>query len=322
MMRAATALCLSVLMLAGCEATTEAPRHHGYVEGEFLMLAPEEAGPLAALHVTQGETIMAGAPLFTMDATLFETARDHARARRAEAQAGLANLLAEQQRPEEIEVRLARKRRAEADRDLAAAELERVRQLFADGFVSQARLDTAQADYDRALAALAEIERDITTARLSARIQLIEQAQAAVEAADAALKEAQERLARRAISAPAAGLIQEVFFRPGEIVPAGRPVVSLLPPERRRIVFFVAEPARARFAPGTRLTVTCTACPPDLTASVDWLSASEEFTPPVLFSPEERASLVFRVEATPDQPLAMAPGQPVTIRMASEDTPS
>ncbi|MFW6027254.1 MAG: HlyD family secretion protein, partial [bacterium] len=115
------------------------------------------------------------------------------------------------------------------------------------------------------------------------------------------------------INAPEGGLIQDVFFYPGELVPAGRPVVSLLPPERRKIVFYVPEPSRARFKPGTRVSVECDSCPDDLSATVDWISAQEEFTPPVIFSPEERAKLVFRLEARPDRPLAIAPGQPVTV---------
>ena len=98
-------------------------------------------------------------------------------------------------------------------------------------------------------------------------------------------------------------------------MPAGQAVLSLLPEGARKIVFFVSEPERAKFAPGTALSVTCDNCPAGLSATVDWISAREEFTPPVIFSPEERAKLVFRMEARPAEPLALAPGQPVSVKI-------
>ncbi|MFP3943761.1 MAG: HlyD family secretion protein [Alphaproteobacteria bacterium] len=306
------ALALAALLLLG--ACEEAPRRYlGYVEGEFLRIGPDEPGRLAELAVRRGETVEAGQRLFALETETYEADREAAASRLQEAEATLANLMAQQRRPEEVEVLLARKERAEADLELAREELGRQRKLFEDGFVSQARLDQAQAEFQRAKASLSEVEKEIKTARLSARLQQIEQARAAVEAARAALAAAKERLARRIVNAPEGGLIQDVFFWPGELVPAGRPVVSLLPPERRKIVFYVPEPSRARFEPGMRVEVECDACREGLTARVDWISAQEEFTPPVIFSPQERAKLVYRLEARPDRPLALAPGQPVTV---------
>ncbi len=280
-----------------------------------MRVGPDEAGRLKELAVHQGETVKAGQRLFALEAETYEDEREAAASRLHEAEATLANLVAQQQRPEEIEVLLARKSRAAANLRLAEAELDRQRQLYEDGFVSKSRLDAAQAEYQRARATLNEVEREIEAGRLSARVHQIEQARAAVEAARAALANAEERLARRTVSAPKGGFVQDVFFWPGELVPAGRPVVSLLPPERRKIVFYVPEPWRAAFKPGARIAVECDACPGGLTAKVDWISAQEEFTPPVIFSPAERAKLVYRMEARPGQPLALAPGQPVTVTL-------
>jgi len=311
--RRAVPVLAALLLLTACG---EAPRSfQGYVEGEFVRIGPDEPGRLIDLDVHRGQTVDEGARLFVLDARTFRADRDAAAAQLKEAEASLANLLAQQQRPEEIDVLLARKDRAEADLRLAAAELERQRKLYKDGFTAKARLDDASAAYERAKAGLAEIRRQIDTGRLTARVHQIEQARAAVNSARAALSAAEERLARRTVNAPEGGVIQDVFFYPGEVVPAGRPVVSLLPPERRKIVFYVDEPARALFKPGSRISVTCDSCPDDLAATVKWLSAKEEYTPPVIFSPEERAKLVFRIEARPDRPLALAPGQPVTVTL-------
>ncbi len=319
MIRRMTFSLVAALALMACQP--DEAGHHGYVEGEFLRIGPDEAGRLTSLTVREGETVEPGAPLFAMDQATFLAERDQAQGRLTEARAALANLLAEQQRPEEIQVLLARKERAQADLTLARTDLERQRRLFKDGFAPQARLDTAQATFERASAALEEIDQEIRAARLTARIQLIEQAQGAVRTAEASVALAQERLARRTVSAPAGAYVQDVFFRPGEVVPAGRAIVSLLPPERRRIIFYVDEPSRARFEPGTKVIVTCDSCPPALEATVDWISAEQEFTPPVIFSPEERARLVYRLEAAPQGALPLAPGQPVSVFHTDDWTP-
>lgn len=313
--RGAAALA-ALLLLAGCGEGP--PQFQGFVEGEFLRIGPDEAGRLEALAVRRGETVEAGQPLFTLETETFEADRAAAESRLSEAEAALADLLAGQQRPEEIEVLMAGRARARADVRLTRAELERQRRLHTEGFASLARLQQAQADFQRAEASLAEVERQIDVARLTARIQRIEQARGAVEAARSALAAAAERLARRTIRAPEGGLIQDVLFYPGELVPATRPVVSLLPPERRKIVFYVPEVWRARIRPGTRIAVTCDNCPEDLAATVNFVSAQEEFTPPVIFSPDERWKLVYRVEARPDSPLALSPGQPVTIVLLAQ----
>jgi HlyD family secretion protein len=314
--RGAAVAFAALLLLGGCGKGP--PQFQGFVEGEFLRIGPDEPGRLAVLSVRRGDIVEAGAPLFRLEAETFEADRAAAESRLREAEAALADLMAEQQRPEEIEVLMAGRARAAADVRLTRAEEERQRRLHAEGFAATARLQQAQADAQRAEASLAEVERQIGAAQLTARIQRIEQARGAVEAARGALEAAAERLARRTVSAPEGGLIQDVLFYPGELVPAAQPVVSLLPPERRKIVFYVSEPWRVRFRPGTVVRVTCDSCPDDLTATVDFVSAEEEFTPPVIFSPEERAKLVYRVEARPARPLALSPGQPVSVILTAQ----
>ena len=50
-------------------------------------------------------------------------------------------------------------------------------------------------------------------------------------------------------------------------------------------------------------------------ARVDFISAQAEFTPPVIYSQEERARLVFRVEASPEKPEDLRVGQPVSVAL-------
>lgn len=140
-------------------------------------------------------------------------------------------------------------------------------------------------------------------------------AQAELRSAEARLNSAQTKLARRVVNSPVSGTVQQVYFRPGEMATAGRPIVALLPPGNLKIRFFVPENALPRIAYGDRVKVTCDNCPPDLGATVSFISRSAEFTPPVIYSLEERAKLVFLIEALPDTPERFRVGQPVDVAL-------
>ncbi len=105
------------------------------------------------------------------------------------------------------------------------------------------------------------------------------------------------RIARQSVVAPADGVVQDVFFRPGEMVNAGQPVVALLPPENRKVRFYVSEPKLPTIKLGGRVRISCDGCASDLYGRVSYIASRQEFTPPVIFSDAERAKLVFKAEA-------------------------
>ena len=113
--------------------------------------------------------------------------------------------------------------------------------------------------------------------------------------------------------------MQQVYYRPGETVPASRPIVSLLPPGNIKVRFFVPETLLARIAIGDQVRVTCDGCAGEVTAPVTFISRSAEFTPPVIYSREERAKLVYLVEARPAQTEALRVGQPVSVVMSPRE---
>jgi HlyD family secretion protein len=140
-------------------------------------------------------------------------------------------------------------------------------------------------------------------------------AQAAYRQADAQLAAAKTRLDRRKLSSPIAGVIQQIYFRPGETVPASRPIMAVLPPGNIKVRFFVPERLLARITIGNEVRVTCDGCPSNITAPITFISRNVEFTPPVIFSQEERSKLVFLVEARPAQTDMLRVGQPVSVEV-------
>jgi len=162
----------------------------------------------------------------------------------------------------------------------------------------------AQQSYDRALS-LSKTGSG-TQANLDAAVS-------ALRVAEAQVVTSQTRLARRTGYAPVSGTVQQVYFRVGETVPAQRPVISILPPGNMKVRFYVPETDLPKLAIGDEVRVTCDNCSADLTAKIYFLSTSAEYTPPVIYSLDERSKLVYLVQARPSRPDALRVGQPVSV---------
>ncbi|WP_029356478.1 HlyD family efflux transporter periplasmic adaptor subunit [Bosea sp. 117] len=311
---------LLAIAAVGCDKAPDG-RFQGYAEGDLVFVGPDEAGRVTRLDVDEGDRVKPDQKLFSVDTELQQADVNSALANVAQAEAQLANLEAAAQRPQEIAVLEAAERRAAAALDLSRIELDRQKDLLAKRVSSQAALDTAQHTFDQNQAALDEARRRIEVARLAGREQEIAAARQAVDVARASLAAAQTRLARRDRTAPVEGSIETVYFRPGELVPAGRPVVSILPPRQIKARFFVPEPDLPKFRMGMAVDVTCDGCAAPIPAKVSFIASSAEYTPPVIYSLDERAKLVFMLEARPDDPLALRPGQPITVGIAPGGAP-
>jgi HlyD family secretion protein len=146
-------------------------------------------------------------------------------------------------------------------------------------------------------------------------------AQALLRSAEARLNSTKTRLERRRMLSPVAGTIQEVYFRVGEMVEPGRPIVSIVPPGNVKVRFFVPQANLPSIHIGDRVLIHCDGCHDDLYAHVRFISAQAEFTPPVIYSLEERARLVFRIEAIPEHPEDVRIGQPASVALQTSPMP-
>jgi HlyD family secretion protein len=160
-------------------------------------------------------------------------------------------------------------------------------------------------------------ERAQTLLRTSAGTQkTVEDAEATLRTAEARLASAQTRLARRKVASPVSGAVQQVYYRPGEQVPAGRPVLALLPPGNIKVRFFVPETVLPKVALGDAVSIHCDGCKAEIAARVTFISRTSEFTPPVIYSQDERSKLVFLIEARTEMPDGLRVGQPVDVKFA------
>jgi HlyD family secretion protein len=304
------------LALAGCSPAPPAG-YPGYVEGEFVRVAAPLSGTLLELAVQRGTEVAKEAPLFTLESEQERAARAEAQARVRQAQATLANL-EKARRPPEIAAARAQLAQAQASLRQSDADLVRTQKLVADRFLPPQQRDQALAARDRDRGRVAELTQQLQVANLPARSDEIAAANAEVKAASDALAQAQWRVEQKSQTAPVAGLVADTLYRAGEWVAAGAPVVSLLPPANVKLRFYIPETLVGSLRIGDAVTVRCDGCGADIPAKVRFIATQAEFTPPVIYSRENRANLVFLVEAWPDAPNpALHPGLPVEVALAA-----
>jgi HlyD family secretion protein len=189
-----------------------------------------------------------------------------------------------------------------------------VQPLTEAGAASRAQLDSAIAARASALANVRAIEKQLQAAKLGAREYQARAAQDRVRQAEAVLGAAQARLADLSPSASSDGRIEDVFFQPGEWVPANQPVMSFISDDRVRLRFFAPETEIASYAVGKEVGFSCDGCAQNMTAKITYVSPRPEFTPPVIYSRENRDRMVFLIEAQPKSRAGLTPGQPIDVK--------
>jgi HlyD family secretion protein len=303
----------AVSLFSACAAP--APLAVGYVEGDYVQLAPIEVAQVETVSVRRGDRVEAGTPVVTLESGDARIAVTQAEAALAQAEAQLADLKVGK-RPEEIAALEATVRSAKAQSDEASRVLVRTQDLFKRGIATQAQMDEAKTQ--------------------------VEVSQAAIGLAEANLKRCRPAGARRRDQGRRqAGRAGAIRTRPGPVAAVqahvdstcGRPHRRRHPQcrrHRRPIIpggFGAAGRRRQaqRFHPRNGLflgqgrhplAVRCDGCADGLTAKVSYVSPDPEFTPPVIYSLENRQKLVYLVEARPeDANSALQPGQIVDVAL-------
>ncbi len=311
-------ICALLFFLASvtCCSKPSQDYYQGYVEGEFLQVAAPLAGQLTSLAVNRGMTVVSGTPLFTLE-------HDRERAAVAEAEEELARAasqladLTKGRRPTEIAAIRARLTQARANHELAQKDYERLQNLVSSQAVSRESFDRAEAALKESGGRIDELSAELETAGLGARSDAIDAARAGVKAARQQVAQTRWQLEQKSQSAPQGGLVFDTFYTEGEFVPAGYPVVSLLPPGQVKLRFFVPETVVGTLKPGGRINYTFDGDNRNHDATISYISPRAEYTPPVIYSRETRSQLVFLVEARPEpaEAATLHPGQPVDVRL-------
>jgi HlyD family secretion protein len=264
---------LLLLLLAACGQNGD-QAWLGYAEGDNAFISAPQPGWMSSLHVERGTYVHRGDLLFTLDDTAQIASRDQAIASLETAKASLTQ--------------------EEANLAYADQQLRRQTGLARANAGTPANLDLAKSNYEQSAARIAQLKSQIAQT-------------------NASLAGATYSLTQRNVVAQTEGRVQDIYFRPGEYVPASTPVVSVLPPKNIYVRFFVPETQFSKIHIGQKVRVTCDGCKP-MDATISFIAQQEEFTPPVIFSEDSRTKLVFKLEARVPGGMKLNPGQPVQVR--------
>ena len=322
-MRKLVGLCgwlfLGGIGLSACqqEADSSLP---GYVEGDYVRIATPVAGYLRELQVTEGQAITVDQPLFRLESNDTISNQQAAAAALQKAQAQVADLN-KGKRSEEITALQAQLSAAQAALRLSEQELSRQQRLRQQGFSNQSALDQAASTRLQAKGKVRDLNAQLALAAQAARVDVRQAAQADVTAATAQLTHADWLVTQTAPLSPVTGRVEETLYQVGEWIPAGSPVVTLLAPEAVKIRFYIPEAALATIKPGQNINVSCDSCKQPISARISFIANNAEYTPPVIYSKENRAKLVFMVEAKPldSKTFLLHPGQPVAVTLAKAE---
>jgi HlyD family secretion protein len=171
---------------------------------------------------------------------------------------------------------------------------------------NKATLANAQQTYDRA----ASLSKTGSGTQAS-----LDSAVSSLRVAEARVATSETRLARRRGFAPVNGMVQQIYFREGEMVQAQRPVLSIMPPGNMKIRFYVPETELPKLAIGDEVKVSCDNCAADISAKIYFIATTAEYTPPVIYSLDERNKLVYLIQARPTRPEVLRVGQPISVHL-------
>ncbi|WP_413933581.1 HlyD family secretion protein [Nitrospira sp. BLG_1] len=310
-----TLVFLMFSVLTGCD---KAPVDlvQGYVEGEYVYVASPYGGALATLSVRRGTEVAAGDALFALEHISEKAARDEAERKLSQARANLEDRR-KGKRPSEIASLRAQLQQAQAALQLSLREVARQEGLAAvPGAAVEVEVDRARSARDQNQQRVSQLEADLNTALLGSRTDQVTAAEAEVRAKEAVLAKAEWDLAQKRQLAPKTGLVFDTLYREGEWVPAGRPVVVLLPPDHIKVRVFVSQLRLGAIRLDDAVQVMVDGMQGSLPGKVSYISPKAEYTPPMLYSQGSRDKLVFMVEVLFEQTVAVKlhPGQPVDVQ--------
>jgi HlyD family secretion protein len=287
--------------LGACRGAPRTEGFQGVVEFDERVLGFEVGGRVRSVGVERGAVVASGAELAALDDSLARPLRDARAAELRAAEATLA-LLRAGSRAEEIRATAAQLRAAEATEKLLERGAGREHELMSSGATSQTGLEDADTRLERARSDRAALGERLRLLRSGARPEEVAGAEARVEAARAALAAEEQRLVRTSLRAPQDGRILDVHARPGEVVAAGAPVVTLADTRRPFVDVFVPQGRTTGLRLGAAASARVDAGAEPLNGRIEDIGRKTEFTPKFLFSERERPNLVLRVRVRIDDP--------------------
>jgi HlyD family secretion protein len=259
--------------LTGC-SKENSNEYQGYAEGRYTYISANFSGKLEKLNVERGMQVKQNENLFILDQEPEKSTYDKALADLAQAKSAINQY--------------------QSAFILNKKNYERAQKLVKTGTMSAEDFDTAKSSYEQSEAQLKAEQQNVISLQ-------------------AVLNQSAWQIQQKTLYAPKAAFVFDTYYLPGEWVPAGQPVLSLLAPSDIKVIFFVNEKTLSLLSLGQRISIACDSCQKTYSGKITYISSTAEYTPPVIYSDERRDKLVYRIEAFPENPTFFHPGMPVKI---------
>jgi HlyD family secretion protein len=252
---------------------------NGRIEATEVDVAAKQQGRVEAVLAQEGDMVKEGDVLARMDVAVLE-----AQLREAEAD----KLRAETDR----NVAIAVVGQRENEYDLAVKILNRTRQLFQQQTVDQNQLDKDQASEQTAKAIVVAAKAQVASA------------EAMISSAVAKIEKVKADIADRILKSPRSGRVEYRLVEPGEVIPAGGNVITLLDVSDVYMTFFLPAQEAGKVAIGADARIVLDVMPElPIPAKVSFVSPTAQFTPKEVETRSEREKLMFRVKVRIDPEL-------------------
>ena len=288
----------AALLAAGCQRPHE-QEMLGTLEWDRVAVAAEVSEPILRIAVKEGDAVHAGDPILELDPRRTDAGLAQAKADASRAEAALAELR-HGTRIETIDAARATLAGAESTQQNARRERDRLAEIRKRGLIAQADVDNAETRLRTATAQANSARANLAELLNGTRIEDIEQAEAALAAAQANVEHLALTRARLDVRAPADGRVDALPFKLGDQPPLGATVVSLLSGPAPYARIYVPASQRAHLAQGTRCRVRVEGVEAAFTASIRSLRSDPAFTPYFALTGDDASRLAYRAELVLD----------------------
>lgn len=255
--------------------------YNGYIDADMTYLSGSYPGRLLELAVKRGEFVEKGRLVFRIDQS-----NDL-----FDAELDKANLEALSAKKQEVSDQL----------KYAETYFKRQKLLSKTNAANQDEIEMARKNSEVLTSKLREVEANIQGAKIrDSKTRWLQQQKDGI--------------------APEDGLLFDIYKTVGEYSASGQPIVSLIGASKVKLIFYVAEPELGSIGLGQKMDFYIDGSEGYQLAIVEYISSKAEYTPPIIFSRDQRKKLVYKIIAKPEKVdfKSLHLGQPVTVSAAKQ----
>ncbi len=290
----------------------------GTLERDRVVLKATAAEIITQLPIAEGSEVKAGDLLVQLDNRRQQALVAKAEANLASAQANL-NKLQNGARPEDIAAARSQVKGAEAQLIEAQKTFARAETLVSKKLAGAAELDSARAKRDSAQANLDKSHENLLLLTNGTREEDLQQAEAQVALAKAALELEQYNLSELSIRATGDAQLDHLPKHLGERTSIGEAIATLLDKHAPYARIYVPETHRLKVSAGQELVIHVDGLDQPQTGKLRWISQDPAFTPYFALNSTDRARLVYLAEVQlPDSAANLPSGLPVQVELPND----